>query len=238
MDKCAATAAAATAGVTSVAGVETAAAIADSTPSKARSASDASSRNSFCNPQALESTYEEMTLDQILNGTGKDNYYPGLIPLVYAYLDFINCDRETFERVQMYLTFISKRATGELLTPATWMRNFVRSHPKYKKDSVISQEIAFDLMIACQAIGDGSLPCPELLGDVTVERMRKEDAYGQVLPGRLSSHERSELLSRLMTRAYNPRPSHVPRGTTKSKRSFSLDALSGRKDNLEGSSTK
>lgn len=63
-----------------------------------------------------------------------------------------------------------RRAKGELLTPATWMRNFVHEHPAYKHDSVISQEIAYDLMMACKGIGDGSVRCPELLGDVVIER--------------------------------------------------------------------
>ena len=37
---------------------------------------------------------------------------------------------------------------GSLQTPATWIRNFVRSHPAYKFDSVVSQEINYDLMVA------------------------------------------------------------------------------------------
>lgn len=37
---------------------------------------------------------------------------------------------------------------GSLQTPATWIRNFVRSHPDYKHDSVVSQEINYDLMVA------------------------------------------------------------------------------------------
>lgn len=37
---------------------------------------------------------------------------------------------------------------GELQTPATWMRDFVRSHPSYKFDSVVSQEINYDLLKA------------------------------------------------------------------------------------------
>jgi glutamate--cysteine ligase catalytic subunit len=47
-----------------------------------------------------------MTMDEIFNGKG--NYYPGLIPLVYAYLDYIDCDPETFKRVDQYLNFISR----------------------------------------------------------------------------------------------------------------------------------
>lgn len=36
----------------------------------------------------------------------------GLIPLCYAYLDYIGCERETQRRVGTYLEFIRKRATG------------------------------------------------------------------------------------------------------------------------------
>ena len=159
-------------------------------------------------------SYEEMTLDQILNGTGKEEYYPGLIPLVYAYLDYINCDAETLERVSLYLDFISKRASGKLITPATWMRNFVRSHPAYKGDSIITEEIAYDLMIACKDIGEGLRSCPELLGDNVIKRVRPDDAYGHILPGRLNSTERSELLEKLIRRARKPMPAGVARGTS------------------------
>ena len=37
---------------------------------------------------------------------------------------------------------------GTLINAATWIRNFIRSHPMYKQDSVVSQETNFDLMIA------------------------------------------------------------------------------------------
>ena len=38
------------------------------------------------------------------------------------------------------------RARGEIKTSATYIREFVRSHPAYKLDSVVSQPIAYDLM--------------------------------------------------------------------------------------------
>lgn len=41
---------------------------------------------------------------------------------------------------------------GELQTPATWIRDFVRSHPSYKFDSVVSQEINYDLLKAVDAM--------------------------------------------------------------------------------------
>lgn len=87
-----------------------------------------------------ENAYSEMTMAEIMNGKG--DYFPGLIPLVNAYLDYIGCDKITRERLTTYLDFIEKRAVGELVTPATWMRNFVRSHPAYKGDSVVTDDIA------------------------------------------------------------------------------------------------
>ena len=44
-------------------------------------------------------------MDEIFNG--KDSYFPGLIPLASAYLDYINIDPETRKRVDQYLKFIS-----------------------------------------------------------------------------------------------------------------------------------
>ena len=116
-----------------------------------------------------------MTMKEIM--TGKGDYFPGLIPLVRAYLDHTNCDDVSNDRISEYLDFIEKRATGELMTPATWLRNFVRSHPAYKGDSVVSQEIAHDLVIACKEIGEGTRHEPDLLGETRIEPIKTDGAY-------------------------------------------------------------
>lgn len=67
-------------------------------------------------------------------------------------------------------SWLDRRASGQLMTPAKWMRNFVQSHPSYKQDSIISHAIACDLMTACQGIGEGTLPCLDILGDIRIER--------------------------------------------------------------------
>jgi glutamate--cysteine ligase catalytic subunit len=95
----------------------------------------------FAPGSSEENSYEEMTMGQIMCGAG--DYFPGLIPLIHAYLDYIHCDAVTRQRLNTYLRFIEQRALGELVTPATWMRGFVRSHPAYRHDSVISDEIAY-----------------------------------------------------------------------------------------------
>ena len=39
------------------------------------------------------------------------------------------------------------------MTTAAWLRHFVTTHPGYQKDSVVTDEIAYDLVVACQEIG-------------------------------------------------------------------------------------
>ena len=146
-----------------------------------------------------ENSYEEMTMAEIM--TGKGDYFPGLLPLVSAYLDHIQCDEFTFNRVSQYLELIEKRAKGELLTPATWMRNFVRNHPAYKGDSVVSDEIAYDLMIACKEIGEGTRHEPTLLGELKFEPIATAGAYDVKLGSkRVQSEDLLELLRRYTNR--------------------------------------
>ena len=76
-----------------------------------------------------------------------------------------------------YLDLVVQRATGELLTPATWMRRFVQTHPSYKKDSVVSQDIAYDLLQRIDQISRGAVKEPALYGDFTFEPITKEDAF-------------------------------------------------------------
>jgi len=122
-----------------------------------------------------ENAYEEMSVKEIM--TGKGDYFPGLIPLVRAYLDHIKCDDISNNRILEYLDFIESRAIGDLMTPATWLRKFVRNHPAYKGDSVVSQEIAHDLVIACKEIGEGTRHEPDLLGDMHVKPIKIDGAY-------------------------------------------------------------
>lgn len=52
------------------------------------------------------------------------------------------------------MILICKRASGELKTTATWIREFVQRHPDYRQDSVVSESIAHDLVMEMRAIGE------------------------------------------------------------------------------------
>lgn len=109
----------------------------------------------------VEEEYEEMSMDEIINGKG-DNF-PGLLRLIYAYTDTLDIEPRELAKVGSYLDLIRRRANGSLITPATWIRNFVRSHPTYKHDSVVSQEINYDLLLAIDEIERGVRRAPDLL---------------------------------------------------------------------------
>jgi glutamate--cysteine ligase catalytic subunit len=119
----------------------------------------------------VENEYRLMSINEIINGTEysrssssssapapaaaeDDEDFPGLIPIVEAYLDSMNIDVATRCELATYLDLIRRRASGELWTAARWIRHFVATHPAYEKDSVVSDEIAHDLVGAVIAVGE------------------------------------------------------------------------------------
>lgn len=154
--------------VKSTAAAATAAAAAAPCAGKKKEEEDCGCKGAAGKKLPDEDSYEEMSMNEIMNGKG--DYFPGFIPLIYAYLEFIKCDKLTFARIKDYLVFIERRARGELQTPAAFIRNYVQKHPSYKQDSVVSPDIAYDLMMTCNAIGTGEIHCPEILGDLHINR--------------------------------------------------------------------
>ncbi|ORZ19825.1 glutamate-cysteine ligase-domain-containing protein [Absidia repens] len=108
--------------------------------------------------------YELMTMNEIVNGQNQGDGFPGFIPLIHNYLNSANIDIETRCKLTKYLDFISQRATGELMTAATYLRKMVLDHPAYNHDSVVSPIITYDIVKAAEKIAQGELPAPELLG--------------------------------------------------------------------------
>ncbi|KAF7998291.1 hypothetical protein HCN44_009689 [Aphidius gifuensis] len=116
----------------------------------------------------INNEYAEFTINEIING--KDGVFVGLIPLVNSYLASMNVDADTHCTVQRYLKLIQRRASGELLTTAAWLRKFVMTHPDYKKDSVVSERINYDLLKRVHDIQTDVDPCPELSGPYTTSK--------------------------------------------------------------------
>ncbi|CAF0782918.1 unnamed protein product [Adineta ricciae] len=110
--------------------------------------------------QENECEHRLMTINEIINGS---NEFVGLLKIIQDYLSNIEVDADTRCTINQYLLLISKRASGKLMTNATWMRHFVTHHPAYKHDSVVSEEIAYDLLWKMTQISNGKEQCPLVL---------------------------------------------------------------------------
>ncbi|KAL5255390.1 hypothetical protein ACHWQZ_G010822 [Mnemiopsis leidyi] len=108
-----------------------------------------------CDPDIVE-----MTIDEIINGNGE---FPGICKVIRAYINNMDLEFVTATRICSYISLMQKRASGELLTTAAWLRQFVLTHPLYKQDSVVSEEMTYDLLMECNEITNGKA-CPELIG--------------------------------------------------------------------------
>ena len=111
----------------------------------------------------------ELTLDEILHG--KANTFVGLFNLVFDYCreqygvdmqaEWANKKKNPDAKLHKiaenmkYFEILSKRARGETPTIANWIRNFVLNHGKYRKDSIVTPEIASDLILAMNDISNG-----------------------------------------------------------------------------------
>ncbi|XP_067641863.1 glutamate--cysteine ligase [Eurosta solidaginis] len=115
------------------------------------------------NDESNEEELELMTVGEIFNG--KADSSPGLVPLIRSYLQSMEVDPDTHCTIEQYLRFIEKRASGELVTTATWIREQVLNHPDYKHDSVVSDVINYDLLKRIKDIQEGKVIEPMLLGN-------------------------------------------------------------------------
>ena len=107
---------------------------------------------------AVEDEYTLFTINEIINGTPASSPTPrfiGLIPLIESYLNAVNIDVDTRCKLGDYLDLIRKRASGELMTTARWIREFVRGHEDYKGDSRVSERVNYDLVKVVEKLGMG-----------------------------------------------------------------------------------
>ncbi|OAV88455.1 hypothetical protein PTTG_08013 [Puccinia triticina 1-1 BBBD Race 1] len=111
----------------------------------------------------LQTEFEEMTMDEIIHGK-QSSQYPGLMHLVLSYVDQSDADDQVKEKIKKYLGFISARASGRLMTTASYIRKFVQEHPAYQRDSVVTSEINYDLICRIKAIEAGKYKAEELIG--------------------------------------------------------------------------
>eukprot|EP00392_Amoebophrya_sp_AT5.2_P005831 g5841.t1 len=150
-------------------------------------------------------------------------HFPGLIPLIRTYLDFIGVDSVTAQKLNdippshlelppgpAILDFIVARASGELPTNAQWIRNFIRAHPSYKGDSKVPEDAAYDLLLKAKRIGEGEEHCPDLLGDFKIDRCHPASNPFKLIHGEAVFDEANPMSPRVLSRAVSAMHSGRP----------------------------
>lgn len=121
-----------------------------------------------------DDTLELMTMEEIM--LGKGNSSRGLFSYIRDYLNELqgdNINTSSRKKIDGYLELVERRIRGELLTMSAWLRKFVREHPLYKQDSIISDEITYDLIVRCYEVANGKAKAPELLGVKTRNKRKR-----------------------------------------------------------------
>lgn len=97
---------------------------------------------------------------QILEGDASvhPTYTKGLIHLANEYMAKQKWTDSQIQRSNTYLSFLAKRSRGQIPTGARWQRDFVTSHKDYKRDSVVSGSICYDLACLIDALEDEANP--------------------------------------------------------------------------------
>eukprot|EP00828_Plagiopyla_frontata_P022890 TRINITY_DN2945_c0_g3_i1.p1 TRINITY_DN2945_c0_g3~~TRINITY_DN2945_c0_g3_i1.p1 ORF type:complete len:368 (-),score=77.09 TRINITY_DN2945_c0_g3_i1:41-1144(-) len=93
----------------------------------------------------------ELTLKDFFFG---NNEFIGLKEIIQTYREkFVktanDCQIKQFEYI---FNFLQERLEGNKLSTASWMRKFIMNHPKYQQDSIINEEIAYDLLKTIEEI--------------------------------------------------------------------------------------
>lgn len=132
----------------------------------------------------------KLSCDELVNGS---RHNAGLLRLVVKYIatelvpekdknSAHHCGSaaiaKELETLQAYLLLVSMRAAGKIPTTARYLRDYVMLHPKYQRDSVVSDEINYDLVQRAIAITDGQ---------------RNRDFFGEALGGFLDRRTPSSL---------------------------------------------
>ncbi|CAK71094.1 unnamed protein product (macronuclear) [Paramecium tetraurelia] len=98
-------------------------------------------------------TVEELTLQEIFFGK-QDGSFIGIVGLIHQNRNVVKKQQCAQKEEQIYLK--NKVLQDEVMqfTLASWMRDFVTSHPNYNQDPIVTHEINFDLIRTLTAIKD------------------------------------------------------------------------------------
>ena len=67
---------------------------------------------------------------------------------------------KNWEDIEKIFSFLRKRLDGTTKTLAAYQRDYILNHNQYRQDSIVTDEIAYELLYELQLIAEGKLECP------------------------------------------------------------------------------
>jgi glutamate--cysteine ligase catalytic subunit len=104
------------------------------------------------NPSSPNSEFVEMSILDLLEGN-QEIGNTGLVELFHEYMKINKFSDEDKKFYNTMISFLVKRARGEIKTGARYMRDFVLNHPEYQFDSVVNNKICYDLVKETTLLG-------------------------------------------------------------------------------------
>jgi glutamate--cysteine ligase catalytic subunit len=130
--------------------------------------------NLYTDAKPSTDDYAEYTIDELFNGTPEGP--EGYIPMVRRFIvEELTNGGPVPPRLDAYLRLLSRRASGELQTTASFLRTFVMQHPAYQHDSIVAPEIACDMVKLAEALSRGEVAFDGFLPQDLVMEARKRE---------------------------------------------------------------
>lgn len=104
-----------------------------------------------------------MYIWQILLGDPAAGIDLGLIDLCNFFMQDNAWSPEHVEKTNLYLGLLAARAQGKIPTGARFLRDYILAHPAYKQDSIVTDEILFDMTKMAASLNGPCNPAQEVL---------------------------------------------------------------------------
>ena len=90
--------------------------------------------------------FKEIKIAQILEGDSRIGLSKGIVTMAEEYMDMNDWCEERQELVMKAFELLLARTNGQSPTPATFFRQIVNNHPSYNRDSIVSEDIIFEIL--------------------------------------------------------------------------------------------
>lgn len=99
--------------------------------------------------------FEELNIHEIMCGKGD---FIGVIAIIRKFIQMQEYSQEHIDQFENILEFVCARCKGEVPTGAKFIRQYIAQHPLYRRDSIISPCLNFNLICQVMKLNNDHVP--------------------------------------------------------------------------------